>query len=565
MNEDESRSVPDADLSMLTPAQATRLLELAAPHMGNNGSYGLRNLAQSCRHAPEEQWPDLVEQHFTQLRSAGTGGESREEILRGVHSRLLAQDSFTAEMLQAMRYTRRIAEGLVFAYALDQPSTVRILTDRDVERVGDEDALWDAAYDNVLRVPFRHEEIALDGRAVLQSVYGDSLFVAGRALYLDQLHYEATGTSLPKAGALFVVPTRHLIAYHPLADGSVAEAINDLAKYGLGAYEDGPGSLSPRLYWWHEGRVTSLTHIDDDTKTFSIQPPPELLTRLRTLVHLGDAGRLRGPAPEQAPDVAELARTADELIIDLSRNPGSLAGAFTRLVDLAHAHCAADPEVARAETWDAWATALQLGSALFTGAEAQTCTIGDDVQRPLPAFPSNPPADARAWLDAFYLAVICRDRARIQRLSQVPLDVLRQDATADTYLLHWIDTLQAYFTRDCPMDDVVEKLSATISASHGEEVGCAPVEFVNAIEYQPVALFHRFIARDHEKFAQVLADALKEHVRYWGDSPAPRAQAALGPLALASLAHGQEFPVDTELPQLPGYLANGERVETIPS
>ncbi|MBC9712960.1 immunity 49 family protein [Streptomyces sp. TRM66268-LWL] len=564
MNEDVSRSVTDAELSMLSPAQAARLRELAAPHM-RNGSYGLRNLAQRCRDTAEDQWPALVEQHFAQLRSAGTGGESREEILRAVHGRLLAQDSFTAETLQAMRYTRRIAEGLVFAYALDQPTTVRILTDRDVERVADEDALWDAGYDNLLQVPFRYEEIALEGRAVLHSVYGDSPFVASRALYLDQLHYEATSTALPKAGALFVVPTRHLIAYHPLADGSVAEAINDLAKYGLGAYEDGPGSLSPRLYWWHKGRITCLTHIDEETKTFSIQPPAELLTRLRTLVHLDDAGRLRSPAADRAAhDIAELTRTAAESIAGLSRNPGGLDAAFRQLVDLALAHCADDPDAALADTWDAWATALQLGSALFTGAEAQTCALGDDLERPLPAFPANPPADARAWLDAFYLAVICRDRGRIQRLGQVPLDVLRQDATADTYLLHWIGTLQAYFTPECPIDDVAEKLGEAISASYGDEVSRAPLEFVDAVEYQPVSLFHRFLARDHEKFARTLADALKEHVRYWGDSPAPRAQAALGPLALASLAHGQEFPVDTGLPQLPMYLADGRRIEVIP-
>ncbi|WP_245769152.1 immunity 49 family protein [Streptomyces indicus] len=552
----------DADLAVLTPAQAARLRELAAPHLGD-GVHGLRNLAQRCRLLPEDQWPAAVEEHFRSLRSAGRGDESREQILREVHCRLLPHGSFTPETIQTMRYARLVADGLVFAYALDQPATVRMLTDPDVARVGDEDALGRAAYENLTRVPVQHEEIALEGRAVLQSVYGDSPFVASRALYLGQLHHQLTGASLPDAGALFVVPTRHLIAYHPIVDGSVADAVNDLAAYGLGAHEDGPGSLSPRVYWWHDGRITSLTVIDEAAKSFSIQPPSELLTRMRTLVRLDDAGRIPGRGRTDV-TASQLAGTAGELLTRLPQDPALLAEAFPRLLDLAHAHCADDPAASLLDTWDAWATSLQLGTALFTGAEPQSCALGEDCERPLPAFPAAPPADARAWLDTFYLAIVCRDRARIQRLREVPLDVLGEDPTADPYLLHWIDTLQTYFAADCSMDDVVEKLLAVIDASHGEAVTRAPADFVNAVDYQPVALFHRLIARDHEKFAKTLADALKEHVRFWGDSTAPRAQVALGPLAMASLAHSWGFPVDTGLPQLPECLVDGSRIERIP-
>ncbi|MFI6944038.1 immunity 49 family protein [Streptomyces sp. NPDC050418] len=562
MNQDASGGMPDSELSLLTPAQAARLRELAAPHM-QQGRYGLRSLAQRCLRTPEDQWPGLVEQHFASLRSAGTGGESREEILDAVHPRLLPHDSLDARTIQAMGYASLVAEGLVFAYALDQPTSVRILTDPDVARVGDKDALGEAAYGNLMRVPVEHEEIALEGHATLQSVYGDSPFVASRALYLAQLHRQLTGEQLPDAGALFVVPTRHLLAYHPIVDGSVASAVNDLAMYGLGAYEDGPGSLSPRVYWWHKGRITSLTVIDEETKSFSIQPPAELLTRLRTLVGLDDEGRVPNRAA-QAVETSRLTASASELLAALPQDPAKVREAFPRLLDLALVHCAADQDASLLDTWDAWATSVQLGSALFAGAGPQTCALGEELERPLPAFPADPPADARAWLDAFYLALICREQARVERLRQVPLDVLRQDTKADPYLLHWIDTLQTYFAPDGPMDDVVAKLGAAIETSHGDAVTRAPAELVNAVEYQPIALFHRLIARDHEKFAVTLADALKEHVRYWGDSPAPRAQVALGPLAMAALAHSWGFPVDVGLPQLPECLVDGSRIEQIP-
>lgn len=563
MEQHGSHPTPDPELPLLTAEQAEYLRELVAPHLRGEG-HSLHNLAQRCRQTPREQWSALVEDHFAALREDAGGGESAQELLHGVHARLLPHSSFSPEMIAAMGYARLVADDLVFSYALDRPRSVRMLTDQDVERAGDVQALAEAARRNLMDVTVGHETIPLEGGAVLRAVYGDSPFVASKALYLSQLHHQLTGASLPQAGALVVVPTRHLLAYHPLADASVGEAINSLAAYALGAYEDGPGSLSPRVYWWHDGRLTCLTRIDERSSTFSLQPPPELMTRLRALVLLGDAGRIASSTPSAAPDVLRLLGAAGEALGRLPKEPAGLGAAFAQLVELAHAHCAKDPAASTVETWDAWATAVQLGSALFTGAEPQTGALGENLQRPLPAFPARPPADARAWLDAFYLAVICRQQSRIQRLAHVPMEVLRQDDCADAYLLHWIGALQTYVRPDGSMDEVVEKLSAAMQTSYGDALSHAPAEFVAALEYQPVALFHRLLARDPEAFAKALDEALTEHAAYWGASTAPRARVALGPLAMASLAHDSGFLVAPEQRYLPKYLLNGERVEVIP-
>ncbi|WP_245239170.1 hypothetical protein [Streptomyces sp. MZ04] len=254
----DAMDVPDPQLPMLTAAQATRLRALTAPYTQDGRRYLLHNLARTCRAAPEEHWPALVEKHFANLRQASQGEESAEELLRGVHARLLPTESLTPELVGAMRYAREVAEGLVFAYALDGPTSVRILTDADVERAGLEE-LGKAAHTNLMSVPVGHEEVSVAGRAALHTVYGDSHFVASTALFLAQLARQVTGESLPDAGALLVVPHRHLLAYHPITDGSVVDAVNGLAAYALNTYEQGPGALSPRVYWWRRGGLTSLT------------------------------------------------------------------------------------------------------------------------------------------------------------------------------------------------------------------------------------------------------------------------------------------------------------------
>ncbi|MFB6947097.1 immunity 49 family protein [Streptomyces sp. NPDC060286] len=488
-----------------------------------------------------------------------------DELLRGTYARLLPADSITPEIAGSLRYARLVADGLVFAYALDRPTDVRILTDPDVERVGLEE-LGQAAYGNLMRVPVTREEIPLEG-TILHSFYGDSHFVGSKALFLSAAVQQVTGESLPHSGALVVMPSRHNLVYHPIADGTVVDAVNSLATYALGAFEDGPGALSPRVYWWYRGGLKSLTVIDEDTRSFSIQPPPRLLSLMKGLVRLDRAGRLATRTADEAaaPGLAELARATAESIAGLSQAPtADLGSAFDAAVAHAHARCATDPRAAHIDTWNAWATAVQLGSALFTGAQPQDCRLGEDLIRQLPATPAAPPADARAWLDALYLAIVCREGERVRRLCQVPLETLRQDDSVDEYVLCWVDTLQTYFSERDSMDAVVEKLVATMKAS-GPDVSHAPMEFVNGIDYQPISLFHRLIARDHDIFAKTLAEALAEHGSHWGGSAAPRARVALGPLAIASLAFDHGFPIAPDQPHLPLFLLNRERIEEIPS
>ncbi|MEU7581482.1 immunity 49 family protein [Streptomyces sp. NPDC041068] len=571
---------PDPHLPMLTFPQAERLRGLTVDHflarhgirpqvegdavLWNGHRNPLPNLAHKCRAVAEEYWPQVVQQHFTTLENASQGGESVQELLDRSFPRLLPDDAFPGEMANSFRYARPVAEGLLLAFALDTPSSVRMLTDRDVESVGLE-RLWAAARENLLREPAEHAEVTGPQGARLHSVHGDSYFVASKALVLPELVRATTGRELPEAGALVALPRRNLLAFHPIADGTVVDAVNDLGGYAFGGYEDGAGALSPRLYWWHQGRLTSLTVIDHETRSFSVVPPPELMDIMKRLhgasaVPGPDAGPAQSPA---AADVAELARTATaEDIARLVREPAGLGHAFVVTKELSHARFANDPDGGSLETWEAWVWAMQTGSALFAAATAPQdtveCRVADHALH-LPATGPVPAADARAWLDAFYLAVVGREQDRLIRLCHVPMDDLRKAAPVDEYVFHWIETLRGYWLRR-PMDDVVQHLIATMETSHPHVATRTPGDFLNLVDYQPIALFHRLIAGDREAFAQTLAEALAHHERYWSDktdangATPPLSRVALGPLAIASIAYDADFPMDTTSPYLPKHL-----------
>jgi hypothetical protein len=293
----------DPHLPRLTTDQADRLRELCRAYFtaqgfaatvggdavsipGQQRGLPLTNLSHFCRSTAPGQWPDLIEGHFSALLAVApdTGGD--DELLRGVRLRLLPDDFLPAEAVHQFTYLRPVAEGLQEALQLDAPDTVRTLSDADIAPVG-LDRLREAGRANLVAEPVEHHVVDRPGGLRIHTADGSSMFVASKALVLDDLAREATGRPLPPEGALLTVPGRHVIAYHPIADHRAVDAINDLAAFGMGAYGDGPGQLSPRLYWWHAGALTSLTVIDHESREFSVRPPAELMDILRRLHSAG--------------------------------------------------------------------------------------------------------------------------------------------------------------------------------------------------------------------------------------------------------------------------------------
>lgn len=215
-----------------------------------------------------------------------TAPDTAVDPLRNVYLRLAAAESIPPEAAHQFRYLRPVATDLLEGIAYDAPDTVRLLDDQDVAQV-DRDVLYAAARANLLAEPVSYDTLQRPGGAVLHIMGGDSVYAASKALVFEEAVRAAGGPELPPEGALLTVPNRHNLVFYPLCDHHVGEAVNDLAQFGLGAYEDGPGRLSPRVFWWQAGILTTITVFDDQTKTMSIAPPPELMDTMRRLAGTG--------------------------------------------------------------------------------------------------------------------------------------------------------------------------------------------------------------------------------------------------------------------------------------
>lgn len=144
-------------------------------------------------------------------------------------------------------------------------------------------------------------------------------------------------------------------------------------------------------------------------------------------------------------------------------------------------------------------------------------------------------------------------------LCKVPLSLLRgSGGEYDEYIYAWIDTLQSYWLGH---SDVGDKLVTAVRGTDPENVEIASRELMDKILYPPLDLFYRYLRQDQEQFNAALIESVTWHKEYWtGDSDralSSEGLVALGPLAMACLAHDAGFPLAVESYYLPKALLEG--------
>ncbi len=272
----------------------------------------------------------------------------------------------------------------------------------------------------------------------------------------------------------------------------------------------------------------------------------------------------RPPLKGSHPNPDELRQEINERTLRrverLEQYPQSFGLTFSSAVSSASLQTLDDPTADKLETWEAWVMAMQVGSALFASATAPEgstveCMIGHEV-RTIPAVGITHFVDAGTWLDAFWLAVVCRDQARMTQLCQVPVETLRASgAVFEEYIYHWVDVLQTYWLERPGLGD---KLVAAFEATDPDRLRFLDRETMLKVLYPPINLFYRFVGQDADQFNEALVQALELHKEYWtaneereesGDGDIP-----LAILAITCLAHDAGRPIEVESEYLPEHL-----------
>lgn len=248
-------------------------------------AFGLHNLAQVCHQSSRGEWPDLIERHLDVALSVFTGGMDFVERLGRDFSRarpLLKLRLYPEDYPETgipMVY-RPLVEGLVVVLVYDLPqsiATVPLDHLRAWRRT--EDELFELALQNVRAAgKLEHSTVPLPQGGQLELLTGmDNYFAATHLLCLED-HVSQP----PAAGLLVGAPNRHGLVIHRITDLSVMGALQALLGAIPGMFAEGPGSISPNLYWWREGTLTLLPSLIEDGQ-INFTPPSEFIDMLNEL------------------------------------------------------------------------------------------------------------------------------------------------------------------------------------------------------------------------------------------------------------------------------------------
>ncbi|MFJ9039064.1 immunity 49 family protein [Streptomyces sp. NPDC102406] len=257
-----------------------------------------------------------------------------------------------------------------------------------------------------------------------------------------------------------------------------------------------------------------------------------------------------------------LSRNVTWALEDLDVSPAAIGDALSSALTRAETRLLADPPAGLFETWDAWVTAMQAGSALLEAALIDEGSIRVRIEHEVRSIPASGPqssADAGNWITAFWLAVVCREKNRVTRLCQVPTALLRASgAEYDDYIYTWIDALQAYWQE---REDFGHLLVTAAQGTRPDELRITSPDLMSLVLWSPIELMTHLVRGDEPQFNESLASALQRHKQYWSaDSERARRSTglvALGPLAIACFAHDAGFPISVESEYLPKALLTG--------
>ncbi len=245
----------------------------------NGRSLSLLQLAQHCSSLPSLEWNSLIAGHLRTM-TAYLDQISEPLSMFDLRIRLVPDTLADAETLHQLG-GRPFVDGVIEVLAIDVDDAVRCVPTSEIAANGwDVDEAWVSArlQTELLEVPDEIHIVDI-GSADLIHVFGERPFTASTVGVIDDLIAEYA--QIGDLGAIVSMPLRHSVLVHPIDNASAQCGIAGMIPIAHQLFKQGPGSVSPHLYWWRDGSLEWIpTFFDGTTSGSEFYPSPELAAAL---------------------------------------------------------------------------------------------------------------------------------------------------------------------------------------------------------------------------------------------------------------------------------------------
>ncbi|WP_181188193.1 immunity 49 family protein [Actinopolyspora mortivallis] len=261
-------------------------------------------------------------------------------------------------------------------------------------------------------------------------------------------------------------------------------------------------------------------------------------------------------------------RISESISKDLERaktNPIGLNDAFGHARKLLGFQCVVDPTAQEPVTWERTILVNHIATAVFQAAKSTTenfeCRIGRE-EYTFPASGATYYSSCSNWQVALWCAMICHDKQRIETLVEIPNSVLMTEEV-DDYVPYWINSLKSYWTTG-RSGQFPRYLNEAAQRADPDQISQSHPDYVNFILVPTMRLMARLGSGNVDAFNEALESAISMHKEFWShpdNMNNPLGFIALGPLAVAAVAHTVGFTISVESDYLPKYLVKGTWID----
>ena len=244
---------------------------------------GISNISQTCAKADKQEYERLLREHFDSMQKIYKFNQKFDRtkneydlVSEYIGVRLITTESIGVigkENVLIKQLTSDLSQMLIY----DLPdSTVNIKPSILATWSKSKEEVFVTAYENCRRnYSIEPQDHNLEGVEV--KVFTANHFFSPSVLLFEDEMQKYTS----EYGSICIVPTRNLVMIYPITDLGVVDAVNKLIAVAHGAFRDGPGSLSPKLFWYANNMFTELPYRMEDKLVFS--PPQNFVDMLNLL------------------------------------------------------------------------------------------------------------------------------------------------------------------------------------------------------------------------------------------------------------------------------------------